>query len=976
MKSIFPTLVTAATIRSFADARSTNDQLTSDLNLGSFQNPSARARPRFRYWIPDASVNLSTLKSDIADAGKVGAGGVELLGYYSYGDIEPYAGAIPTDWTDYGWGTPKWRKYLSATKDNNLIIDLALGPNQGAGVPAALNSDGLQWDLQPFNMTVEIGGRFSGVLPGWNTGPLVAASTGLVTKTTNVSSEITYTLSATSLQDVTSKVSSRGELTVDFPSNVTGEHFMIFSYYLVHTQYREQQTPLLVTSGNGVQQSPVVSFVQNGSWVVDHFSATGAKIVADFWNEYLLSGGETADLVREVGNYIWEDSQEFPSNIIWTPKVPEAFHIQHGYELAKYLPIFMNGNAGGISVLPVAAPPVFVTDEPLQDAKHVADFRQTMTELNKGYLDGLTKFAHSIGVQSSTQVAYNFPLDMLSNIPHVDAPETETLGFSHNIDAYRQFVGPAGLAGKRVISSEAGAVTFGVFQQTIPELLWDLNRSIVGGINAFVLHGMPFSGYYPNTTWPTYTTFLYMFSEMHNRHQPGWDYYRDFMDYTARVQQVTQTGVAKVDIAFWSKKTSYVTVPTIYAPNDLVQAGYTYEYLSPDDFSLPSAFVQNGVLAPKAQAFKALVLRGNDTLTVSGVANLCHWTKQGLPIVISGGFPSNVSGTISSEDLKAIRSDLNALKTMPNVHLVPFDGLAESLAKIGIRPRTSTTSDSSDGSIWYSRWRESANETAVFIYNDATGIESGMTPSEMNLTFEATGRPYVYDAWTGEQTPLTNYTHDGKSTTISMTLAGNQTKIIAFRQHGVYADAATSDSWKTHAPSRTIILNNWTLTIESWTAPPNFDIEGTVKRNTTYAIGALLPWRELKVANLTYTSGRGYYHTSFDWSPSSSNVRGAIITMDAIIHTAVLYVNGQRTVPLDITWPRVDVTKHLKQGLNSIDIVVSTPLGNSVIPVQDQLRSMGAVASNLVAEYVNGPGSTLISVKDYGLVGEVSLMVY
>ena len=110
MKSILPTLVTGAAVCSIADAHGTHNRLTSGINLGSFQNPSARARPRFRYWIPDASVNLSTVQSDIADAGKVGAGGVELLGYYNYGDIESGAGVIPTDWTEYGWGTPKWRK--------------------------------------------------------------------------------------------------------------------------------------------------------------------------------------------------------------------------------------------------------------------------------------------------------------------------------------------------------------------------------------------------------------------------------------------------------------------------------------------------------------------------------------------------------------------------------------------------------------------------------------------------------------------------------------------------------------------------------------------------------------------------------------------------------------------------------------------------------------------------------------------------
>lgn len=52
--------------------------LTTHPNLGTFENPSAYARPRFRYWIPDASVNLSTVRQDIADAGKIGAGKLGL----------------------------------------------------------------------------------------------------------------------------------------------------------------------------------------------------------------------------------------------------------------------------------------------------------------------------------------------------------------------------------------------------------------------------------------------------------------------------------------------------------------------------------------------------------------------------------------------------------------------------------------------------------------------------------------------------------------------------------------------------------------------------------------------------------------------------------------------------------------------------------------------------------------------------------
>lgn len=55
------------------------------IDAGTFTNPSQNVRPRFRYWVPDASVDLTTLAEDVRQAGVVGAGGVEILGYYLYG---------------------------------------------------------------------------------------------------------------------------------------------------------------------------------------------------------------------------------------------------------------------------------------------------------------------------------------------------------------------------------------------------------------------------------------------------------------------------------------------------------------------------------------------------------------------------------------------------------------------------------------------------------------------------------------------------------------------------------------------------------------------------------------------------------------------------------------------------------------------------------------------------------------------------
>jgi hypothetical protein len=105
-------------------------------------------------------------------------------------------------------------------------------------------------------------------------------------------------------------------------------------------------------------------------------------------------------------------------------------------------------------------------------------------------------------------------MDMLANIPHTNGPECETLGFSDNLDSYRQFAGPAHLAGKRIISNEAGAEYGKAYQEPVSEVVWSLNRALATSVNQFVLHGYPNSGNYGNTTWPSITTFEFLFSEI------------------------------------------------------------------------------------------------------------------------------------------------------------------------------------------------------------------------------------------------------------------------------------------------------------------------------------------------------------------------------------------------------------------------------------------------------------------------------
>lgn len=95
----------------------TNDQVESAIDYGTFQNPSSNVRTRFRYWVNDASHNLSYVAKDVKDIAQAGGGGLELLGYYLYGDTGVDRGiidaVIQSDWTLYGFGGTPWSKHRS-----------------------------------------------------------------------------------------------------------------------------------------------------------------------------------------------------------------------------------------------------------------------------------------------------------------------------------------------------------------------------------------------------------------------------------------------------------------------------------------------------------------------------------------------------------------------------------------------------------------------------------------------------------------------------------------------------------------------------------------------------------------------------------------------------------------------------------------------------------------------------------------------
>lgn len=164
---------------------------------------------------------------------------------------------------------------------------------------------------------------------------------------------------------------------------------------------------------------------------------------------------------------------------------------------------------------------------------------------------------------------------MADSVPVVDVPECESLTFKDSIDGYRQFSGPAHLAGKNVISNEVGAQMTSAYMHSNKALLWSVNRGFSGGLNQYVLHGQSFSGNYYETTWPGHTPFQYLFSELWSPKQPGWAHgMADVIGYIGRVQFILRQGVPRTDVAVYNKQSATDTdFAAIYPFKDLQARG-------------------------------------------------------------------------------------------------------------------------------------------------------------------------------------------------------------------------------------------------------------------------------------------------------------------------------------------------------------------------------------------------------------------
>ena len=101
--------------------------------------------------------------------------------------------------------------------------------------------------------------------------------------------------------------------------------------------------------------------------------------------------------------------------------------------------------------------------------------------------------------------------------------------------------------------------------------------------------------------------------------------------------------------------------------------------------------------------------------------------------------------------------------------------------------------------------------------------------------------------------------------------------------------------------------------------------------------------------------------------PTKNNPDGAFLDLGVIVHTVRVSVNGYILPALDVVCARADISSYLRNGVNSVEVVVSTPLGNALSANWGAIESSGKFAQSQIEAPL---------VAAYGLVGNVTVIPY
>ena len=625
----------------------------------------------------------------------------------------------------------------------------------------------------------------------------------------------------------------------------------------------------------------------------------------------------------------------------WTGEMFAEFENRRGYDLRPWLPALL----GQVMVSPDAS------------ERFLYDFRQTLSELmTDAHYRTVAEVAHENGMTvygEALEGARASLGDDLAMRSHADIPMAAMWMFNPEENPRSPLVGDiigaasvANIYGQNIVAAESLTAILAPWGHAPADMKRVLDYEFALGVNRPVIHTsvhQPSDAHVPGLSLGTVGQYF-------NRHDTWAEMAGPFVDYIARSSYLLQQGRAVSDIAyFYGEETPIVQQFAERIPQDLPQR-FGFDFVSADILA-ERLTVENGELVartPGLARYQALYLGGtSDQMTLATLERIAALAEAGALVI--GEKPSGSPNLLDDQDaFRRLADKLWAGGSVTRIgdgRIVRGEVAEQTLRELGRAFDFFYTGAEPDNEILF-RHRQWDDGDVYFVTNRRSHRE------EVEAYFRVTGRsPEIWDAVTGRITP-SSFRVEGEHTIVPLDLSGHESLFVVFRE-------------PTQAVSRDLGAMTYELFAE---LDQDWDVTFQPERGAPegMAMPRLAPLNESTRDGVRFFSGVATYNSEFFVAEGEAANTPIWLDLGAVGDVAQVEING---IEAGVVWStpyRLDISRHLRNGRNSIVIKVANLWRNRLIG--DVQPDVEPVAFTTVATYTADA-----ELRPSGLIGPVRL---
>jgi len=478
---------------------------------------------------------------------------------------------------------------------------------------------------------------------------------------------------------------------------------------------------------------------------------------------------------------------------------------------------------------------------------------------------------------------------------------------------------------------------------TFAELMWIADSNFVLGINYLCPHLSLYSmkGKRKRDYPPTFSY-----------HQPYFKYFKILNDYLARVSTAIRFGKNQSNTLLLHPITSawaQYAAPVSGIPSRSVQVkeldisfGKLFQNLLElhidielgDEFIMENhAKVDGDTIQIGEMQYKQIIIPSSITWNESTVKLLDKFT--GL-ILIVGEVPDRIDGEEADFWIKFLKRK-NVVHVYNNK-----DEISSAMKKIGFNKFLSITGkdDAEINDIFYRHSRDNDNHMAfIFNYNRKLYYQASITINALVEDF------YEYNPLNGKKEAITGITYDKKKSTthITLNISGGNSKIIYFKEAKdierlkeipkVESSAkfmqTISDPWDfSRTRHNSLTLDFGRLKIDEGNFRATMPIAGIratlIEHSEAYKYNGIQPWKLIK-DNINIPSHPTWLLWEFECDFKDIDIPSIYFVLEdakgfTIKVNDIEISNKSNDWYIDMSYSKIDITKHVKNGVNTIEM--------------------------------------------------------